>query len=413
MSKNIPGNQKHLKLEERLYIEQALNENKSFKDIARFLCKDPSTISKEIRNHRVENKRNRGSFNNPNNFCIHRFRCKKRNVCDKIMICDRNCRSCYRCNLVCPRFEREVCRRLEHAPYVCNGCDKLRNRCPISTKYDYRAAKAQEQYELLRKTSREGFALTRKQRLTLDSIVTPLIQQGQSPYMTLANHPELGISVKTLYNYIDAGYLTARNIDLKRKVKFKPRKVHKKQITDREVFKGRSYADFCDLHLELSQFVEMDTVHSARGSLKCFLTLYFPDTELLVAHMMNRCTAGAVRLVFERLQRSLGGPDSFHTLFPVILTDRGAEFGNPERLENSPEGTPRSSIYYCDPMRSDQKAGIENIHTMLRMIFPKGTDFQPYTQWDLRKAVDHINSTPRSALSGDTPYSLALKKNRL
>ena len=46
MSKYIPGNQKHLTLEDRIYIENELNKGTSFKDIARFLCKDPTTISK-------------------------------------------------------------------------------------------------------------------------------------------------------------------------------------------------------------------------------------------------------------------------------------------------------------------------------------------------------------------------------
>lgn len=61
-------------------------------------------------------------------------------------------------------------------------------------------------------------------------------------------------------------------------------------------------------------------------------------------------------------------------------------------------------------MRSNQKGGIENVHTMLRMILPKGTVFEPLTQWDIRKAVNHINSAPREYLEGATPYQMALKK---
>ena len=48
MSRYIPGNQKHLTLEDRKYIEKSLNEELAFKEIARYLCKDPTTISKEI-----------------------------------------------------------------------------------------------------------------------------------------------------------------------------------------------------------------------------------------------------------------------------------------------------------------------------------------------------------------------------
>ena len=48
MSKYIPGNQKHLTLNDRIYIENELSKGATFKDIAAFLCKDPTTISKEL-----------------------------------------------------------------------------------------------------------------------------------------------------------------------------------------------------------------------------------------------------------------------------------------------------------------------------------------------------------------------------
>lgn len=48
MSKYIPESHKHLTAADRLYIERQLNAGFSFKDIARFLFKDPSTISKEL-----------------------------------------------------------------------------------------------------------------------------------------------------------------------------------------------------------------------------------------------------------------------------------------------------------------------------------------------------------------------------
>ena len=51
MSKSI-HTQKHMTLSDRIYIEQALSNHDSFKDIAAVLKKDPSTISKEIRKHR-------------------------------------------------------------------------------------------------------------------------------------------------------------------------------------------------------------------------------------------------------------------------------------------------------------------------------------------------------------------------
>jgi len=407
MSNLIPGNQKHLTLSDRQYIEASLKEGKTFKDIAKFLCKDPTTISKEVRLHRMNDVHPRRIFNNPHNFCTRRFRCKRTNVCNKILVCEGKCPSCSICNQRCKDFKKEQCIRLDKAPYVCTGCPKKKHLCTVPHKYEYSAVYAQRIYEETRTTSRIGVNLSKHEAAVLDSIVTPLIKQGQSPYHIVTNHPELGISVKTLYNYIDQGVVMSRNIDLKRKAKFKPRKHTKTGITDRKVFIGRTYNDF--RNLAPAHFVEMDTVLSARGSNKCILTFYEPETELFYARLLPKCTKAYVHNVFDALEKSLGTYD-FLTVFEVVLTDRGSEFSDPEKLETGIDGIQRSSLYYCDPMRSGQKGGIEEVHTMLRMIIPKGTVFTNITQWDIRKCVNHINSTPRAALNGNTPYELAIKK---
>ena len=406
MSKYIPGNQKHLSLEDRKYIERSLNNGCSFKDIARFLCKDPTTISKEVKLHRVSDWYHKGSFLNARNFCIHRYHCRKTNVCRKIILCSIKCTSCPTCNQTCPDFQKERCSKLDRAPYVCNGCSKKINHCTIAHKYTYNAKFADRKYRECLKDSRSGIAMTRQELHKKDKIITPLIDQGQSPYQIVANHPELNLSVRSVYNYLDMGLLTARNVDLKRKVKFKPRKVHKSQISDRRVFNGRTYADFQQLHLE--SFVEMDTVHSAVGSSKTLLTFFFTREKLFLAFLMNRNTEGSVRLVLDRLEKRFGTFD-FLTLFEYILTDRGAEFGDPDSLETGVTGIQRTNIYYCDPMRSGQKGGIEQAHTMLRMILPKRTTFEFLTQWDVNLITSHINSTPRESLNGRTPYDVALE----
>ena len=108
MSKYISGNQKHLSLEDRKYIEKSLNAGRTFKDIARYLCKDPTTISKEIRLHRLSDWYRKGSFNNAHNFCIHRYHCQKLNACDKIILCGVKCTICPICNQTCPDMSKNV-----------------------------------------------------------------------------------------------------------------------------------------------------------------------------------------------------------------------------------------------------------------------------------------------------------------
>lgn len=405
MSKYIPGNHKHLTAADRLYIERELNAGSSFKEIARYLCKDPSTISKEVRAHRLSDYYpGRGLFLNAKNFCIHRFRCKKTNVCGKIILCGTKCSSCPSCNQHCGDFVKEQCSRLTRAPYVCNGCDKGHVHCTVPHKYRYDGRFADRKYRELLSSSRSGVNMTKKQLRDIDKVVSPLLFQGQSPYQIIVEHPELGLSVRTMYEYIELGLFLGRNIDLKRKVKFKPRKCHKSQITDRKIFQGRMYSDF--LQLPPSHVVEMDTVKSSRDSSKCILTFYFRDEKLFLAFLLNRCTKGAVRAVFDRLETRLGSL-TFKILFETILTDRGSEFSDPDALETGMDGYERTRIYYCDPMRSGQKGGIENVHTKLREILPKGTSFEYLTQWDLNLIVNNINSVPRLSLSGLTPYQAA------
>lgn len=66
--------------------------------------------------------------------------------------------------------------------------------------------------------SRSGISMTKHELRQKDMVISPLISQGQSPYQIVTNHPELDMSVRTLYTYLDEGLFTARNIDLKRKV---------------------------------------------------------------------------------------------------------------------------------------------------------------------------------------------------
>ena len=78
MSKYIPSNQKHLSFKNLIYLENELNKGASFKDIAHFLCKDPTTISKEVMAHRLSAWYHKGTFYNAKNFCVHRYHAKEK-----------------------------------------------------------------------------------------------------------------------------------------------------------------------------------------------------------------------------------------------------------------------------------------------------------------------------------------------
>lgn len=403
MSSLIPGNQKHLTQEDRVFIETSLDKNMPFCEIAKYLCKDPSTISKEVRKHRVFKEHN--DFSSPNQ-CAHRGSCHLRNVCNRAVSCKRECRTCHACNRHCSHFEKERCNTLLRAPYVCNGCHK-KAQCR-QERYFYKAVTANRHYRTVLSESRTGINISETDMEWLDSLVSPLILQGQTPYMILKNHPEINCSVKTLYNYIESGALSVKNIDLPRKVKYKLRKPHSSEISDSGIFEGRTYKDFSSFmaHHPDTNVVEMDTVVGCEGSHKVFLTLYFRCCKLMLIYLLPDKTTGAVKKVFDSLEKALGTL-MFYQLFPVILTDRGKEFSDPGSLESGTDGFIRTSIYYCDPMMSGQKGSLEKNHEYIRYVLPKGSSFDALTQWDAYKLASHINSAARASLNGLTPFKLA------
>ena len=403
MSKAI-HTQKHMTLSDRIFIEQALANHTSFKDISAVLKKDPSTISKEIRRHRMFKE---GSHYNLKNNCAFLSSCQRVRICDG-KLCNYLCKRSKVCDCTkhCPDFTPYLCSKLSKPPYVCNGCP---NHACRYDKYFYRAKDADSSYEQTKHECRQGIHLTPEQRASLDALVAPLIRNGQTMDHIFAEHKaHIPCSERTLYRYIDAGILSVRNIDLPRKVKYKPRKQSDtSEKLSRECAIGRTYHDFLehlDSHPE-SNVVEMDTVVGPIPG-KVILTLLFRNCTFMLAFLMDNTKSESVIRVFRFLQNELGS-DAFARLFPVILTDRGAEFSNPWALECDEYGEILSRVFYCNANAPYQKGRLEKNHEFLRYIIPKGTSFDAMTQHDITLCINHINSTARGSLNGRTPFELA------
>lgn len=98
------SNNLHLTLDERNIIEQELNLDHSFKSIAFLLNKDPSTISKEVKKHRI--RKEGQSIHIGFNHCSRRYNCRRHDVCG--LRCNKECRHCNICNKVCSDFEEGI-----------------------------------------------------------------------------------------------------------------------------------------------------------------------------------------------------------------------------------------------------------------------------------------------------------------
>lgn len=123
--------QKHLTLDSRIMIETKLNEGQGFKAIGRFLNKDCTTISKEVKNHISFEKS--GAYGKSFNDCLLAFqrKCSAQKVCPGCASRNnRPCWSCGKCPSSCTLYEKYACPKLSRPPYVCNGCAE-RSKCPL------------------------------------------------------------------------------------------------------------------------------------------------------------------------------------------------------------------------------------------------------------------------------------------
>ena len=406
MSKTMKGNQRHLTLSDRSFIEQSLLQGLSFRQMAIPLQKDPSTISKEIKKHRYQPQKNNSSKND----CIHSSHCKKHHVCGN-EICMMSCWSCNEknCHDYCCDYIASDCPRLLHAPFVCNGCHKLPT-CK-TPHYFYQARKADAQYRRTLVEARTGINCSPERLQALDALVSPLIKKGQPLSHIYATHAdEIGCCRRTLYNYMDTCQLHARNIDLPRRVRYKRRKHRKEGYQDvKQLYrKRRSYLDFqrfVEAHPD-TEIVEMDTVKGGRDGGKVLLTLLFRKSSFMLIFLLKKGSQECVADVFNQMTDTLG-ISLFRKTFPVILTDNGPEFKAPASIEKTPDGRHRTYVFYCDPYVSNQKARIEKNHEYIRYMLPKKKSFRLLTESDITKLTNHINSTARDTLNGATPFALA------
>lgn len=385
----------HLTLEERRIILTGIINGSTKTAIAQTIGKDKSTVGKEIKLHRT---------------LTHK--CKMPLECNHY----RKCPFGRQCTPDCPEYEPFRCSRRDRTPGACNGCSNW-SRCRFD-KYQYCPEDAHMDYRTTLVDSREGVNLTSLEAKAMADIIKPLLAQGQSPFQIVTNHPELGISEKTLYNYIEddvfheiAG-ITVMDLrrQVSRKISSKKSKGYKKRA-DRKYLKGRTYKDYREYISEYPDvFVtQKDTVYNDETGGPFIQTFKFVSAGVLFAVYHETKTAQAMKDGVDFLESVLG-TELFRKYVHVLLTDRGSEFTAADAMEAGTSGTRRTRVFYCDPMQSGQKGSLENKHVELRYILPKGTDLKGLGltgQGVLNLALSHVNSAPVEKLGGKSPLDLA------
>lgn len=396
-----------MNLSDRIAIETGISSKESFKKIGKLLDRHPSTITHEIKENRT--------FIPGNYFLSKDCRFVRQHIQHHIcgdQDCEENCCRCRSidCQKYCPKYVSRACHKCDKPPYVCNNCAE--KKLCSKDKYIYSAKHADAAVTRRRSESRQGVRLSDEQKAEMDKLITKLVKKGQPLTHIYAEHQnEMPVCLRTLYNYIDDGELTIKNIDLRRKTGYKQRgKGHQPSIgfANLEFRQCRTYADFeyaMKIQFTEDEVVEMDTVKGVREQGKRLLTMIFRKNNVMLLFLMPDGKAESVKRVFDYLEAGLG-TEVFRRLFPVILTDNGSEFKKVDELELTEELEYRTSIYYCDPMASWQKGCIEKNHEFIRYAIPKKRSLNPYTQEDITLLMNHINSVKRPGLGNKCPYEL-------
>ena len=404
-------------LSDRLAIETGICRKDSLKKIAKMLDRHPSTIAHEIKENRTFIPGNyflRKDCRFVRQYVVH-------HVCGD-MECDQNCCRCisFDCQKHCEKYVSRACHKFDRAPYVCNNCSE--KKLCTKDKYIYSAKHADAAVSRRRSESRKGVRITDAQKADMDKLITKLVKKGQPLTHIYAEHEaEMPVCLRTLYNYIDGGELTIKNIDLRRKTGYRQRKKGRQPsvgFANMEFRQCRTYTDFEYAmkvkHTE-DEVVEMDTVKGVREQGKRLLTMIFRRNNVMLLFLMPDGKADSVKRVFDYLETGLG-IDVFRRLFPIILTDNGSEFKRVDDLELTPDEdgllTYRTHLYYCDPMASWQKGCIEKNHEFIRYAIPKKKSLNPYTQEDITLLMNHINSIKRPGLGNKCPYELVNEEDR-
>ena len=314
MSRPKPSGRSYGRLtrHERNTVERMLDRNRSAREIAAELGRSPSTVTREVAAHRYVTAP-RSRYGEP-----------------------------------APADLSGACPRLSTWPRCCNGCSHRRGYgCSRRPRVFYSAKRAQEAADAELSASRSGIDETEEGAAAKLAAIRDGLARGLSPQQIAATTP--GLSASTVYRWVDAGYDGMTNMELRRKVGYRPRSRRApKRATSHSA--RRSHASFLALGEDACAAAwEMDTVEGSRGDSARLLTLLHRPSRFQLALPLPDGTCASVLAALSSL-RGVLGEDGARRAFGAVLTDNGSEFadeGSIAALLGERDGETR--LFYCDP----------------------------------------------------------------
>ena len=288
----------------------------------------------------------------------------------------------------------------------------------------YRANSAQADYEAQGRNKERSLKIGKDKKLEA-YIRIKMIEDHFSPDAIIGQIKFKGlkferqICTKTLYNYIDAGFLSGisnKNLWEKRHKKKRGYKTVSRINT-----KNRDCRSIEDRSKKINNRSEYghwegDTVKGPQGAKTSLFTLTERKTREEIIIKVEQGTQEAIKAAVDGLETKHG--NNFKVKFKSITFDNGVEFLGWKFLEISllkPEER-RTMVYFAHSYSAWERGTNENQNRMIRRFVPKGKDIAEFSNADIQEIEDWMNNYPRKILGYRTANQVAqecLQSNNL
>ena len=276
------------------------------------------------------------------------------------------------------------------------------------TKIYYDPNFAHEQY-LLNKNASGEFARVFEHELMCKELDRLMLEKKYSPDIAIKEfkclYPnEYCISVKTLYNWINYGYMKTKNIDLLLKLRRRPKKKNKSG-KNAKTLKGTSIEQRPEIINNREEFghFEGDSVipKQQKGQI---ITITERKTRYSFTFRFKNKSSKNIIIAMGQIKKVF--KEKFNLMMKTITFDNGSEFVRWEEIEKKY----RVKVYYAHAYSSFERGTNEHFNGMLRRKIKKSMTIKDITEYKLEKATQWVNNMPRKILNYKSSQELFEKE---
>ncbi len=270
----------------------------------------------------------------------------------------------------------------------------------------YRANVAQRRYEN-NISNRERDLKIGKDHKLVEYIKDKIVNDKYSPDAVLGEIQikqlefKTKICTKTLYNYIERGFLEGishKNLWERGCRKKKRRRKIQVCVKNRKGLHISERPPAVEKREEYGHW-EIDCIKSGKKKSKAvILTLTERKTREEKLVKMLGATVENVDRALTSLEKKY--KRGFKIKFKSLTADNGSEFLDYERLQKSSlfKDEKRTTIYFATPYSSWERGSNENQNRMIRRFIPKGSDISKINEKIIKEIENWMNNYPRKIL---------------